>query len=126
MIRAFVAIELPQNHKQDVQLLVTNLQALPDSHIIRWVKPQAFHLTLSFLGDTDPEQIPEICTSLSNVAKNISPFECALQDLGAFPNWQRLRVLHLQIADPSGQLVSLQRAVESGLQPLGFQPERRA
>jgi 2'-5' RNA ligase len=125
VIRAFVAIELPQNLKPAVLQLIENLQGLPDSDLIRWVKPQAFHLTLVFLGDVDSKRIPDLSSSLQAAASVNLPFQTSLAGMGAFPNWSRPRVLHLEIADPAGRLTALQHSVQSELEPLGFEPERR-
>jgi 2'-5' RNA ligase len=126
VIRAFVAIDLPDDLGKDVQNLLASLQDLPDSGLIRWVKPQALHLTLAFLGNINRDRIPEIAASLQEAARTCVPFECRLTDLGAFPNWRKARILHLEVDDPTGGLKRIQHQVQSALSPLGFQPDRRA
>lgn len=125
MIRAFVAIDLPDDLVKDVQNLIASLQDLPDSHLVRWVKPQALHLTLAFLGNIDRDRIPEFAASLQKAAGSCVRFECRLTDLGAFPNWRKARILHLGVDDPSSGLKRIQLQVQSALSPLGFQPDRR-
>jgi len=125
VIRAFVAIHLPEPLLRTAEKLIADLERIPDGHLIRWVKPQALHLTLVFLGDIAEERVPILRESFSRTAVIHPPFECQLEGLGAFPGWRRPRVLHLGVDDPSTGLRSLQAAIQSTLQPLGFKPERR-
>jgi 2'-5' RNA ligase len=125
VIRAFVAIELPDSLIQVVLDLIETLQDLPGSRQLRWVKPQALHLTLVFLGDVDFEIVPDISVALRTCALNQASFEIALAQPGAFPSWERARILHLGVADPSHQVSELQRSISKALEPLGFKPEKR-
>jgi 2'-5' RNA ligase len=125
VIRAFVAVDLPDHLVKDVQNLIASLQDLPDSRLVRWVKPQALHLTLAFLGDIDRNRIQEIAASLQEAAASCSHFGCRLSDFGAFPNWRRPRIIHLGVDDPSNGLTNIQNRVQSALAPLGFPPDRR-
>ena len=125
MIRAFVAIELTDNLRKVVLELIETLQDLPGSRELRWVKPQALHLTLVFLGDVDSNMIPKISSSTRTCALDQAPFEVNLARLGAFPGWEKARVLHLGVEDPSQKMIDLQRSITQALEPLGFKPEKR-
>ena len=71
-MRLFVAINIPA----DVRLFVTRAlkqfvskaPSLETSPKLGWEAPEKFHITLQFIGETDPQKIPDICTNLRVVA----------------------------------------------------------
>ena len=117
MPRLFVAIELPDDIKQQL----TRLRA--DIPGATWVKPHAFHLTLRFLGDqVDAARVPAIISALGAV--QAAPFDVVLQGVGRFPPKGLARVLWVGTAAQPA-LTALHRTVESTLETVGFPPESR-
>ena len=92
---------------------------------VRWVKPEAIHLTLKFLGDTPSEKVGAVKDALAQAAAQVSPFTFAVSGLGCFPNTRRPRVLWVGLQDPTGALARLRDAVEAQVVPLGFPTEAR-
>ena len=108
-MRLFVAIELPDEVKDQLVALKTDIPGAT------WVKTPAMHLTLRFLGD----HINAICltpikTALASI--KAAPFTLALGGTGRFPSGTRrpARVLWVGIADQPA-LLTLQSAVEQRL-----------
>ena len=64
-MRAFIAIELPQETKLALAKLVEELKKTNAD--IKWVAPESLHLTLKFLGDIDDSQAETITTIIENV-----------------------------------------------------------
>ena len=90
-IRTFIAVELPDTIKVQVEKLETRLiKARAD---IKWVKPQNIHITLKFLGDITTERVENACTGVREALETIGPFQLSLSRVGAFPNLDRARVL---------------------------------
>jgi 2'-5' RNA ligase len=87
--------------------------------------PASIHLTLRFLGDTDPAALPKIGESLDRIAPQFGQFELQLGKLGCFPNDRKPRVIWIGVDGDVCRLEKLQRAVEEGLEPLGWLPEGR-
>jgi 2'-5' RNA ligase len=119
MPRLFVAIELPDEVKRRLAALQTDIPGA------RWVKPDAMHLTLKFIGDQVPEtQIRSIRAALAGIEQ--ARFTLAVRGVGRFPPGmkQAPRVLWAGIVDQPA-LKQLQSAVARALEPLGFEPERR-
>ncbi len=118
-MRLFVAIELPAELKDQLVALKTEIAGAT------WVKSDAMHLTLRFLGgDIDPIRLTPIKTALSSV--HAPPFSLMLRGTGRFPPGSRkpARVLWVGIVDQPA-LMRLQAAVEQALTPVGFLPEDR-
>jgi 2'-5' RNA ligase len=90
---------------------------------LRWVRPEAIHVTLKFLGEVDASRVEGIRAAL---AAAISPFEVRVRPaaLGTFGGNQ-LRVLWVGLEGDIEPLASLAGAVEVALEPLGFPREQR-
>lgn len=123
-IRAFVAIELPDEVIQALGRLVSRLK-LRRSDGVKWVDPTAVHLTLNFLGNIDSGRISEITEAMTEAARGISPFSLELKELGVFPNLDRVRVVWGGIGGEVEKLTRLQHGLEDNLEILGFPPEER-
>jgi 2'-5' RNA ligase len=59
----------------------------------KWVKPDAMHLTMKFLGDIDERNLGAIGEGLEEMSSRYSPFEMRLLSLGAFPSMRKARVI---------------------------------
>jgi RNA 2',3'-cyclic 3'-phosphodiesterase len=116
-MRLFVAVELPEDVKDALTALRTNLDG------VRWTKREQFHLTLRFIGDGITQtQFEAIKSALSDVRSE--RFEMRLQGVGRFPpNLNRPpRVLWAGIArHPS--LTKLYQHVDSALTSVGVAPD---
>ncbi len=124
-IRAFVAIELDETIKAALRTAQNELKRSPVSHIGKWVSPQSIHLTLKFLGDIPESQVLPIGQALQRACAGFQPLAISLTEMGCFPNAQRPRVIWVGVGGNLDALSQLQRAVESEINPLGFEPERR-
>ncbi|MCS7179387.1 MAG: RNA 2',3'-cyclic phosphodiesterase [Anaerolineae bacterium] len=125
MIRAFIAILLPEPLLEQLARIQQMLERQIPPGSVRWVKPEGIHLTLKFLGDTPEERIPTIRAALSAVARAAVPCTFTVGDLGCFPSLRRPRVLWVGVQEPLGRLTALQAAVERAMASLGYPPEGR-
>lgn len=126
MIRAFIAIELPDEVRAAVGEAQARLKRARVGVKISWTKIENIHLTLQFLGYVEEAVIPRIGAALDGVAGRHAPFELRVAGAGAFPNEKQPRVLWVGCDDAAGKLQSLARAVQAAMEPLGFRPEQRA
>ena len=123
-IRAFVAIELPDEVRRGLAGLRKELQR--DEHrFVKWVDPEAIHLTLKFLGDVPSGRVTEIARAIEVAAKAVTPFELEVSGLGVFPNLKQVRVLWVGIGGDVDRLKELQRGIDAELASLGFAGEER-
>lgn len=114
-MRAFIAINLSENIRERLcRLMAGYYKEYPE---INWVKIEHLHLTLKFLGEIDVSQLQKVKRVLTGICQNHHKFCLQFQGLGAFPNWQRPRVLWVGIED-SLPLVSLAGDISCSL-PLG-------
>ncbi|MFA5056114.1 MAG: RNA 2',3'-cyclic phosphodiesterase [Dehalococcoidia bacterium] len=124
-IRSFIALELPNDVKETVSLIIKRLR--PAQHrYVKWVSPDGTHLTVKFLGNIFTSQIPQITDIMSTAAGKVPPLELRLGGLGMFPNEQRPRVIWVALEGNTEPLAAMQREIEQALVPLGFVAENRA
>jgi 2'-5' RNA ligase len=125
LIRSFIAVELPLAVKQELIALESALKKrCPD--VVRWVDPQGIHVTLKFLGDIDSDKTDEINMAIDEATQGLSPFRLELQEVGAFPNLNRVNVIWVGAKGELDKLAYLQKQIESNMAQLGFPREERA
>lgn len=92
---------------------------------VKWVRPEALHLTLKFLGDVDDAREPTLRDALGEVCKDTRPVTVHIEGFGVFPDYKRPSVVWAGVA-PDPALELLQHRVEKVFAPLGFPMEARA
>jgi 2'-5' RNA ligase len=123
-IRAFIAIELPDAVKEDLSSLLKRLQ--PSKHpYVKWVAIDSIHLTLKFLGNIYPDQVPGLTESINSAARGVTAFQLKLGETGAFPNLQRPRVLWVSLTGDIKRVKLLQQNIDVALSHFGFAREKR-
>jgi len=123
-IRAFIAIELPEELKSKLSTFITKLRAEATASI-KWVNPSGIHLTLKFLGNISSDAVPTIIAATQKAAQGTPPFRLHTEQTGVFPNLQRAQVAWVGLGGDTEILARLQHCLESNLEALGFAPEGR-
>ncbi len=122
LVRAFIAVPLPEVLQQSLAELQNQLQAtLPE------LKPAAarnLHLTLHFLGELTQEQLAETARLMVSIGQKKKDFNVFLKGLGFFPRRSRPRVLWLGL-EPPDQLLALFEDLADGLLQLGLLDQKR-
>jgi len=123
--RTFIAIELDDAVRAAFERVEYRLRAEPISGFVRWVAPDAIHLTLKFLGDMDSARVPEVLDGLQAACTGVEPFELAVRGAGCFPNYERPNVVWAGIVGDVKEAVRLAQRIETECHKLGFPPEER-
>lgn len=121
-MRLFVAIPLPQVVRDGVASVQDRLRRAQAD--VSWVKAANLHITLKFLGETEPTRLERIGLALAEVARGAAPFALTVAGVGTFGG-RIPRVVWVGVGDGAVPLEALAGAVENGLAPLGFPKERR-
>ena len=117
-LRAFIAIDVPPLALDTITRIQSRFKSLGLN--ASWVRPGNMHLTLKFLGETEPDQIPGIRDIISAALASFSPFRLSLGKAGVFPDARRPRVLWVELKDDEGVLHPLQARIEKALESAGF------
>lgn len=123
-IRAFIAIDLPQEIKSRLLLLENELKQY-HSDFIKWVNPDGIHLTLKFLGNTNYNDIKAITGAIKDACNECKSFALETTGIGVFPNYYRPRVIWLGIGGELDILFKAQKRIDDALVKLGFNREKR-
>jgi 2'-5' RNA ligase len=116
-MRLFVGIDLPWELRHRIAALATTgIQGA------RWVPPENYHLTLRFIGELPPHRAEEIDMTLS--ALRGKSFELTLVGVGTFSKGGRANTLYVGV-ERNPRLEHLQNKIETALQRVGLEPERR-
>jgi len=124
-VRTFIAIELDDRFRRYLGQLAGELRKRVEKGAVRWVPANNIHLTLSFLGDTEVEKLPEIFAGLDSVSGRSRPFTLTMDKLGCFPKPRRPRVIWAGLDSSNDGLSILKSDLEEMLCPLGWEREIR-
>ena len=86
---------------------------------LRWTGPQAWHLTLAFLGEVREEVVPELTARLERAARRHPAQALAVRGGGAFPSAARARVLWAGVHADRPALAALAASVAAGARRAG-------
>jgi 2'-5' RNA ligase len=118
MIRAFIAIKIPEDILDQITQIQNVLRGSGAS--VKWVEPENIHLTLKFLGDILEPQVEEIARVMQESTEGVCPFQISISQVGAFPNLRYPRVIWVGVQDVQEALHKIQHRLENGLNALGF------
>jgi 2'-5' RNA ligase len=121
--RLFIAVEVPAPVKD--ALVAVQQQIRRGSPPVKWVAPEAMHLTLQFLGATDTRMVEPIGAALRQALAGQAACELRLGQPGAFPNMRRPGVLWVGLGGATAALEQMQQRIAAALDPLGFPAETR-
>jgi 2'-5' RNA ligase len=116
-MRLFVGIPLTPEVLAELAKRTARLRSSGDN--LRWTAPESWHITLQFLGNTDPEQHHCLVAQLSEV--HAAPVPIHLAELGFF---DRAGVFFADV-EPTPALIALAKRVSSATSICGFSPETR-
>jgi 2'-5' RNA ligase len=120
-VRLFVALDFPDEVRDSLREFIARLK--PACRAAKWVRPQAMHVTLKFIGEVSTEKLESIRAALASM-HSTAPVEMQFRGLGFFPNERRPRVLWCGV-EGSPNLAELAAAVDHALVLLGIAAESR-
>jgi 2'-5' RNA ligase len=122
-MRLFIALPLPDDLERRLGGLIDDLRARGGN--VRWVPAGNIHLTVRFLGETDPALVDRLSAEIDKVAGRYQQLEAVADRLGAFPNLRRPRVLWVGLTEATGGLKLLARDMEKAVHKFGFKAEKK-
>lgn len=121
-LRLFVAINIIPD--ENFTMVYNGLKQTLDYNIIKWVDLHNIHITLRFLGDTNPDEVPIIKSALLNAKNEISPFELTLEKTGIFGSKYDPRVIWFGIKD-NPTLLNLYSNISKALEEAEYFTDRQ-
>lgn len=124
VVRAFIAIDLPESLYDQLNQVSENLQDMLVGKPIRWVPVPNVHLTLKFLGDVSENNVPMINEIIQAEAAAHKIHEISVGGFGVYPNFTRPRVIWVGVEAPN-ELINLHRRIDTQTARLGYAPDQR-
>lgn len=121
--RLFIAVPLPVPVIEKVAAVTASLEQ--EGWPMRWTSSGNAHITLHFLGETDPERARLLQMSLDAVVAGHESFDLRTADLGVFPTMKRPRVIWLGLYGPVHRLLTLRDAIGDVLEEFEFELDDR-
>jgi 2'-5' RNA ligase len=121
--RLFIALELGAAARAQAARIAAALREQTGD--VRWVRAESLHVTLRFLGSTDPARVEQLVREVAVATRGIAPFSVSLGGIELIPSPRRPRVISLGLV-PAEPLAALAAGVERGAVAAGFAPEERA
>ena len=129
-MRAFLAVHPDDEVRERIGGIQQELkQVLARSglgHVrVTWVRPEAMHITVKFLGDIEDELAEKVQDAVRGPVRDIVRIEIPLTRLGAFPRPREPRVLWIgpgedwEQTDPGRRLADAVRSIADACERLG-------
>ena len=113
--RCFVAVPIGEALRDDLRAAVEGWRDRADLAGLRWTDPNGWHVTLAFLGPTEPASVRLLRDRLAAVAEAHQATTSTTSGMGAFPTPARARVAWYGIEDGEGRLARLAADVVAAL-----------
>ena len=89
------------------------------------MEPSNIHLTLKFLGDTEENMLPEIKEIIDSTAGNHDAIIVPITRLGAFPNFNRPRVIWVGSTADTEDVAMIAEEIDLGTEKSGWERENK-
>lgn len=111
--RLFVAIPIPDEAARAVQAAIEPWQTLLPE--FRWVPRANWHVTVRFIGATDPKLMGWIRERVALASATSAPFDTRIVGVGAFGSLLAARVLWAGVDDAEERMAALAGAIQVSL-----------
>jgi len=107
-MRCFVCIWVPDELRPKIINFQNELKNIPMK--AKFVEPENFHLTITFLGEKNEKELKEINEKLEKIARSFGKFQVSLEGLKIIPSENYVRVIGINVKN-SENLKSLIKLV---------------
>src|SRR5579872_2508709 len=120
LIRAFFAIDLPQELKTNLATFITKLQKTYKRDSVRFTKPEKLHITLQFLEKINANDVEPLLAAVRQELKQHSnSFRLHFGEMELFPTPYQPRIISIQVG-PNKELAHLANLIGKGILNTGY------
>lgn len=121
-MRVFVAVKLDEAVKKAIAGVSSRVRK--SSRGGRYSDPSNYHITLEFIGETDPEGLKGICRAMDYAASETPAFNIKIEGLGSFGKSDSA-IVWMGVSLGRDMLYELDRKLAGGLREEGFAIDRK-
>lgn len=123
MIRFFIALEIPDNSKNELENVQQKLkQIIPE---VRLTDPEKVHLTLAFVGEQNDSMKDNLIEVIKNAVLGISLFEVTPAYIDGFPSLHYPQVFWVGVKGDIDKLFIIREKIKDGLVKLKLTIDER-
>ncbi|WP_319562264.1 RNA 2',3'-cyclic phosphodiesterase [Marispirochaeta sp.] len=123
-LRLFTAL-LPEHRLLEDIISLQNACRRSGMQNLRYIEVENLHVTVNFLGDTDPMELPALHDILQQGVSMLKAPVFKPAGMGVFPSFRRARSLNLLLEDPEGGMDLMFRHLDGLLKGAGYPGEDR-
>ncbi|MGK0441940.1 MAG: 2'-5' RNA ligase [Pseudohongiellaceae bacterium] len=124
LIRAFIGLSISELLERQLNLHAVGLAQQLANEDLRWVAPENYHITLAFMGDINPQAVPQIESLIEGVVAKSRRATLVIDDAVWFPSIHKPRLLVASLQQHA-ELVGLQSKLVNALRLEGFSVDHR-
>ncbi|MFP4662028.1 MAG: RNA 2',3'-cyclic phosphodiesterase [Halanaerobiales bacterium] len=125
-MRLFIAINLIDQIKKDINNQLIYLKRKLNSINLKWVKTDNMHITLKFLGEVSDDKLDLIYNKMDQTAELIKRQSVQTGKIAAFPHPGYPRVIYLGLKKNNEELIKLHSLLEERLKTIGFEVDKNS
>ena len=123
LVRLFLAVELTAETRAALARAQGRLRQ--ERARVGWMAAENLHITMAFLGDTEPTKVEPMQTALDAVGRTVAPFSCRIEGLGNFGSPRAPRVIWAGVSAGAEPLTRLQAGIAAAVAQQGLALEER-
>lgn len=121
-VRLFAGLPLDAGTRATLEALTAGVRGA--DWPVKWMAPEAWHLTVKFYGEREEADVARISAGLAEAVQGTPPLDLQFTALGANAPGRRARVLWVDVVAPAA-LELLHHRVERAGEALGIEAEGR-
>jgi 2'-5' RNA ligase len=115
-LRLFIAIAVPDLVKAQIKTTQDQFRMSLERGVVRWTKPDQYHLTLRFLGRMEAGLVEPLVDALRAVCRSAPSLQLRASGISFFPNARMPRVVWIGVQDSGQRLGAFQQAIQEATQ----------
>ncbi len=123
-MRLFFALPMSELAERQLQQQAEIFKHRSLADGLRWIKPENYHLTLAFLGEVAPQQLPRLAVIARDIVARHRAFDLRLRAVNWFPSAERPKIL-AALPEKNTALEALQDDLKQALYRRKFTIENR-
>ena len=122
-IRLFVAVHLSAEVRAAMEKALDHLRKIPAD--VKWVRPEAMHLTLKFIGSVGEERLTEVQSVIADSLRDRRLTSLRFQGVGTFGPPKMPKIVWAGGHEAAGTLRAIHESLEVAMTRFGSERETR-
>ncbi len=104
-MRCFIAINLPNEIKNELDIVLNELELLNKDLPVKWTKRKNWHITIHFLGELSSEEVDKTRDVLENLSRKYLKSRMSLDGFGVLPGPHDPKIIYAGVREVGGKIL---------------------